>query len=95
VRQTHRECSDENTGLVPLNQLDPQHSILLTGWDVTEGVVQVHGEETEAVRTLHVGGLVQGDQPGQVEWAQFFVSVPVNSLLDVSADLAKGSVDTL
>lgn len=95
MKQTHRECSDEKTGLNPLLQLDPRSSILLTGWDVSEGVVQVHGDETEPVRTLHVRGQVQGDEPGQVEWAQFFISVPVNYVLDVSADLAKGSVDPL
>lgn len=93
--ENNPQISDETTGLRPLEELDPPASILLLGWYVSEGVVALPANQgTVAVRHLHVRGLVQGDKPGEVEWAQFFVSVPVEHALDVSADLAKGTTES-
>lgn len=89
------QYSDEATGLPPLADLDQNNAILLRAWHVTEGVASVHGNQTQAMRTLHVRGLVRGDGPADIEWGQVFVSVPVELVMEVAADLVKGSTQDL
>src|SRR3954447_4257272 len=90
--------SDEATGLPPLSDIEDATTILLLAWDASVGVARSPWtDETQPVRYLHVRGLAQGAEgPSDVpDWVQVFVAVPVEHALDVAADLAKGSTESL
>lgn len=85
--------SDEATGLPPLEQVDPDDTMLVCSWVGSVGVAMVPGrDETIAVRYLSVRGITRGTpgDPHSAEWAQFHLAVPVEHAVDVAAALASG-----
>lgn len=86
-------CSDQATGLPPLEQIGPDdYPMLVLDWMGGEGiVVSPHTEQTIPVRYLHLRGLVRSDEPGATaEWVQFHIAVPAEVASLVAATLTAG-----
>lgn len=87
--------SDEATGLPPLDQVDPDDTLLVCAWVGGTGVATSPAtSETIPVRYLSLRGLTRGraGDPHSAEWAQFHVAVPVEHAVDVAAALAAGGM---
>lgn len=95
AEQEDPRVSDENTGLPPLDQVDPDDTLLVCAWVGGTGVAMTPGsDETIPVRYLSVRGLTRGTpgDPHSAEWAQFHLAVPVEHAVDVAAALASGGM---
>lgn len=90
--------SDEATGLPPLENVENELAILALVWTASEGVVASPlTEEPQAVRYLHVRGIVAGDGgPDDTPvWAQAHIAVPFDVAMEMAAALAKGTTEQL
>jgi hypothetical protein len=87
--------SDEATGLPPLEQVEEDRAVFVLEWDTSEGIVASgFHEETKPVKFLHVRGLVRGEPGGpDVEWAQAYIAISTDIVMDLAADLVKGTTE--
>ena len=82
--------SDEATGLPPLDEIGTDVAMLAAAWASGEGLVTVpFTSEIVAVRYIHIRGLVPNPDggPGDAEWAQVHIAVPVEHAAEVAAAL--------
>lgn len=90
--------SDAATGLPPLEEVEPEHAVVVVSWASSEGiVVSPLTSEMVPVRFLSVRGLassIEGDLK-KPDWVQTHIAVPVEHALDVAAALAKGTTEEL
>lgn len=85
--------SDEATGLPPLEEVEPQSSLVVLAWTSGTGVVANPGlGDAVPVRWLHVRGLINTDGDDGVQWGQLHIAVPVEHAVDVAAALASGGM---
>jgi hypothetical protein len=87
--------TDEATGLPPLEEADPEASMVVLAWAASEGIVAGASPEPQAVRWLHVRGLALQEDGTGAQWTQLHFAVPVEHALDVAAALAKGTTEDL
>lgn len=87
--------TDEATGLPPIETIDPLNCIVVAAWQASEGIV--HNPATGVdipVRYLSVRGLYN-ETGNSMYWGQIHIAVPVEHAVDVAADLAKGTTESL
>jgi hypothetical protein len=88
--------SDEATGLPPLEEVEAESSLVVCSWTTGSGLVENPGiGEPVPVRWLHVRGLINNDDNSGVQWGQLHVAVPVDAVMDLAADLVKGTTEPL
>lgn len=94
---TDPRLSDAATGLPPIEELGTDPVMLVLGWATGSGIAaNDFTQSDEPCRYLHLRGLVEGaDGPdGPPDWAQIHLAIPVSVVLDLAADLAKGSTES-
>lgn len=94
---TDPRLSDEATGLPPLAQVEDERALFVLDWYTSEGIVlSGFTNETKAVKFLHARGLVRGERGGaEVEWAQAYIAIPTEVVMELAADLVKGTTEPL
>lgn len=94
---TDPRLSDEATGLPPLEELGDDPVVLVLAWATGDGIAaNDFTKSDEPCRYLHVRGLIKSETPGYAaEWTQAHFAIPTAAVMDLAADLVKGSAEQL